>query len=221
MLDVHSDQLLLNVEPTDLAATVVEGARATGWLVNNQYIVQFDYGGTSGRHRVAMGPQLGVRIMISGFDATTIRSAYGSVADEYAASFGDDLANLELDRRILNVIADHSAGVGPVLDVGCGPAQVSGYLLGRQAEAVGIDFTPAMLAVARDVFPFCGLRLATYAHYPFGQVRLPVSWPSTCSNMCVVPISRRRCARCGACLRTMGCSRPRSMRATVSSRSVP
>ena len=105
--------------------------------------------------------------MISGFDATTIRSAYGSVADEYAASFADDLTNLELDRRILNVVADHSAGAGPVLDVGCGPAEISGYLVGRQAEAVGIDFTPAMLDVARRRIPL--LRVA------IGDVRaLPV-----------------------------------------------
>ena len=105
--------------------------------------------------------------MISGFDATTIRSAYGSVADKYAASFVDDLTNLELDRRILNVVADHSAGAGPVLDVGCGPAQISGYLVGRQAEAVGIDFTPAMLDVARRRIPL--LRVA------IGDVRgLPV-----------------------------------------------
>jgi ubiquinone/menaquinone biosynthesis C-methylase UbiE len=94
----------------------------------------------------------------SGFDATTIRSAYESVADEYAATFVDDLANLELDRRVLDVVADHSTGLGPVLDVGCGPAQVSGYLLGRHVEPVGIDFTPAMLAVARRRIPL--LRVA-------------------------------------------------------------
>ncbi len=93
-----------------------------------------------------------------GFEATTIRSAYASVADEYAATFADDLANLELDRGILDLVAEHCRGVGPVLDIGCGPAPVSGYLLGRQVEVVGIDFTPPMLAVARRRIPL--LRVA-------------------------------------------------------------
>ena len=48
VLDVHSDQLLLKVGPTALAAAVAEGARATGWLVDNHYIVEFDYGSRAG-----------------------------------------------------------------------------------------------------------------------------------------------------------------------------
>jgi ubiquinone/menaquinone biosynthesis C-methylase UbiE len=129
-----------------------------------------------------------------GFDAATIRSAYESVADEYAATFVDDLADLELDRRILDIVADHSTGVGPVLDVGCGPAQVSGYLLERQVETVGIDFTPAMLAVARRRIP--QLRVA------IGDLRaLPVRAGSVAGVVAFYVLHHGRRAELGTTLR--------------------
>lgn len=85
-----------------------------------------------------------------GFDQQVVRSAYASVADDYAEDFGDDLARLELDRRVLDLVAARGAGAGFVLDVGCGPAHVAGYLAQRGARPVGIDFTDAMLRVARQ-----------------------------------------------------------------------
>jgi SAM-dependent methyltransferase len=81
------------------------------------------------------------------------------VADDYATNFGDDLDRLVLDRRILDGVADRSAGAGFVLDLGCGPAQISNYLVARDANSVGIDFTDAMLRVARqraDSLPLLG-----------------------------------------------------------------
>lgn len=88
-----------------------------------------------------------------GFDPQTIRTAYELAAKDYAAKFGDDLAELELDRVLLDVIADRCAGRGLVLDLGCGPAQLSEYLVERGVDCVGIDFAPAMLAVARRRMP--------------------------------------------------------------------
>lgn len=91
-----------------------------------------------------------MRVRDRGFDQQVVRSAYASVAHDYAENFGDDLSRLELDRRILDLVAERTAGAGFVLDLGCGPAQVAGYLVERGARSVGIDFTGAMLRVARQ-----------------------------------------------------------------------
>jgi ubiquinone/menaquinone biosynthesis C-methylase UbiE len=89
------------------------------------------------------------RVPADGFDANVIRSAYAAVVDEYAATFGEDLAQLELDRRVLDAVAARCAARGVVLDLGCGPAHIARYLVERGAGSVGIDFTPAMLGAAR------------------------------------------------------------------------
>ena len=94
-----------------------------------------------------------------GFDPQVIRTAYAAVADDYIATFGDDLARLDLDRRLLDGVAEYAAPTGPVLDVGCGPAQVGRYLAARGVEVIGVDLTPAMLGVARREVP----RLAVVA----------------------------------------------------------
>lgn len=89
----------------------------------------------------------------SGFDPRVIRAAYEAVADEYVMTFGDDLAGLDLDRRLLNTVAEYAAAVGRVLDIGCGPAQVGRYLAARDVEVIGIDLATAMLAAARKAEP--------------------------------------------------------------------
>ena len=88
-----------------------------------------------------------------GFDPRVIGAAYAAIADEYAATFGDDLEHLDLDRRLLDTMAEHASGVGHVLDIGCGPAQVGRYLTARNVDVIGIDLAAAMLTVARDREP--------------------------------------------------------------------
>lgn len=83
-----------------------------------------------------------------GFDPQVIRAAYAAVADEYLTTFGDDLAHLDLDRRLLDTLAEYAASTGRVLDIGCGPAHIGRYLAARGVEVIGVDLTPAMLAAA-------------------------------------------------------------------------
>lgn len=90
---------------------------------------------------------------VDGFDPRVIRAAYGSVAEEYALRFGDDLVDLELDRVLLDDIAARCTKRGVVLDLGCGPAHLSEHLISRAVDCVGVDFTPAMLAVAQRRVP--------------------------------------------------------------------
>jgi pimeloyl-ACP methyl ester carboxylesterase/2-polyprenyl-3-methyl-5-hydroxy-6-metoxy-1,4-benzoquinol methylase len=84
-----------------------------------------------------------------GFDPAVVRAAYDAMAADYADRFGADLEQLPLDTEILDLLARRAGPRGPVLDVGCGPAQVGGYLAARGAQVAGIDLAPAMLETAR------------------------------------------------------------------------
>ncbi len=84
------------------------------------------------------------------FDARPVRHAYEAIADEYANTFADEITANDFDRAVIDGavadFGDHSV----VADIGCGPGQVAAYLKGRGRWAVGLDLTPAMLAIARQ-----------------------------------------------------------------------
>jgi SAM-dependent methyltransferase len=87
-----------------------------------------------------------------GYDALAVRRVYEGMAADYAVRFGDELREADSDTEFLDTaLADIPEG--PVLDVGCGPAQVSRYLIERGGLAVGIDLAPAMLAQAARLVP--------------------------------------------------------------------
>jgi uncharacterized protein len=94
-----------------------------------------------------------------GFDPVVLRAAYDAIAPEYAEKFGGDLDRLELDTELLGRIAATAAG-GPVLDIGCGPAQAGAYLAARGARVLGVDLSAGMLAAAAARHGALGLRVA-------------------------------------------------------------
>ena len=83
------------------------------------------------------------------FDPETISAAYDQVADDYALAFADDLDHLPVDRTVLDAGIKRVPGTGPVLDIGCGPAQVAHYLAERGISVIGVDLASEMLRVAR------------------------------------------------------------------------
>jgi SAM-dependent methyltransferase len=90
-------------------------------------------------------------------DWSHLPAAYDVVADEYAATFSDELDGKPFDRDLLDALARDVAGTGVVCDLGCGPAQVAAYLAERGCEVVGVDVSPGMLRAAAERHP--GLRL--------------------------------------------------------------
>jgi len=90
---------------------------------------------------------------MDGFERTLVSGRYAEIAEEYAVTFGDDMAQLAVNRRVLDEVARRAAGAGPVVDVGCGPAQAGRYLADAGCTAVGVDPTEAMLTVARGRNP--------------------------------------------------------------------
>ena len=78
---------------------------------------------------------------------------------QYAQKFGDDLDHLPLDTELLGRLAI-AAGGGPVLDIGCGPAQAGGFLAARGTRVLGLDLSAGMLATAAARWGGLGLGVA-------------------------------------------------------------
>jgi SAM-dependent methyltransferase len=87
---------------------------------------------------------------------SAIRTAYDTVAADYADLLRDELAGRPVDRAVLAAFADlvraADAG-GRVAEAGCGPGRISAHLAGRGLRTLGIDMSPGMLAVARRSHP--------------------------------------------------------------------
>ncbi len=83
------------------------------------------------------------------------RSAYDAVAGLYAELFRDALDAQPLERAMLAVFAElvRSSGGGPVADVGCGPARLTGHLASLGLDVFGTDLSPEMIGLAREAYP--------------------------------------------------------------------
>jgi SAM-dependent methyltransferase len=90
------------------------------------------------------------------FRPEDVSATYDAVAREYAERFVDELDGKPFDRDLLDRFAVRTAERGLVCDLGCGPGHVARYLAGRGVDVVGVDVSPAMVGVARDLNP--GLR---------------------------------------------------------------
>jgi len=108
-----------------------------------------------------------------------VEQAYASVADLYIGLFGtvqqvhpDDLA----------FIGRHlSIRPGKVIDVGCGPGHLTGYLRSLGVDATGIDIVPEFVAHARAAHPDGDYRLESVESLDAesGSVAGVLAWFST------------------------------------------
>jgi hypothetical protein len=73
------------------------------------------------------------------------RTSYDTVAASYADQLRDALAGLPYVGAAVALFAEmvHTAGGGPVADVGCGPGHVTGHLHELGVDAFGIDHARA------------------------------------------------------------------------------
>ena len=79
------------------------------------------------------------------------RTAYDTVAHDYAEILRTDLVRKPCDRAVLAAFAELviAADVGPVLDVGCGPGLVTAHLHHLGVDVTGADPRQRQLGWAR------------------------------------------------------------------------
>jgi SAM-dependent methyltransferase len=86
-------------------------------------------------------------------DLDAVRASYDRVADAYVALGAGELGPTPWLRAALAAFAEEVRGRGPVLDVGCGPGQVTAHLAGLGLDVSGVDLSPRMVEHARRRFP--------------------------------------------------------------------
>ncbi|MEO7058471.1 MAG: DUF480 domain-containing protein [Lapillicoccus sp.] len=93
-------------------------------------------------------------VLRDGEEARTdrVRSTFDAIAEPYAAAFADELEGLPFEGWLLDRVAAETQGQ-PVVEVGCGPGQVTAYLAGRGSLAQGLDLSAGMVAEARRRHP--------------------------------------------------------------------
>lgn len=83
----------------------------------------------------------------------SVRHSYNIVAEAYLQKFGNELDGKPLDRALLACLAEQAGQRAPVADLGCGPGHVAAWLARRGVPVVGIDLSPAAVAVGRREYP--------------------------------------------------------------------
>jgi SAM-dependent methyltransferase len=96
----------------------------------------------------------------------SVRRSYDTVAEAYATGFRDELAGKPLDRALLASLAEQAGNDAPIADLGCGPGHVAAWLASQGVAAVGIDLSPAMIAVGRREYPQVEFRVGDLLELP-------------------------------------------------------
>lgn len=137
-----------------------------------------------------------------------VRRAYGDLAGRYIDLFGS-VAEVHPDD--LAVITRHlSLRTGAVLDIGCGPGHLTGYLRSLGVDAIGVDLVPEFVEHARAAHPDGWYALGSMAQLPVpaGSVAGILAWYSLIhlppDDLDAVLAELRRVTSAGAAL-VVGC----------------
>ncbi|GAB3834290.1 class I SAM-dependent methyltransferase [Dactylosporangium cerinum] len=91
-----------------------------------------------------------------------VRDAYTAIADIYIGLFG---TSEQVHAEDLAFIGRHlTIRPGTVLDAGCGPGHITGYLRSLGVDARGIDMVPEFIAYAKAAHPDGEYQLGSIRH---------------------------------------------------------
>jgi 2-polyprenyl-3-methyl-5-hydroxy-6-metoxy-1,4-benzoquinol methylase len=93
---------------------------------------------------------------------SVIRTAYDTVATDYAELLSDSLQKSPWDRALLATFAELVDSSRPIADLGCGPGRITAHLHELGLPVSGIDLSAAMIEVARQAYP--------HLHFEEGQL---------------------------------------------------
>ncbi|MFB7937731.1 class I SAM-dependent DNA methyltransferase [Streptomyces sp. NPDC056049] len=109
-------------------------------------------------------------------DLDEVRASYDRVADNYARMMlTDGMGDIRVHpwlKASIDAFADSVGALGPVLDVGCGPGTVTGYLAERGLDVSGVDLSPRMIENARRLYPECRFEVASATELALGEESL-------------------------------------------------
>jgi SAM-dependent methyltransferase len=100
--------------------------------------------------------------------AASTAAGYDLVAAEYARRIYGELEAKPFDRTFLDRFAK-SIPAGEVLDLGCGPGHVGKYLRERGLRGRGLDISPEMVRLARELNPAIEFRQGDMRELPFSD----------------------------------------------------
>lgn len=83
----------------------------------------------------------------------SITKACDRAAKDYAAALWNELEGKPFDQIILRWFATQIPPDETVLEIGCGPGEVSGFLQRQGAKCLGTDISTQMIETARAYFP--------------------------------------------------------------------
>ncbi|MGW8886362.1 class I SAM-dependent methyltransferase [Streptomyces sp. NPDC055749] len=82
----------------------------------------------------------------------SVRRSYDTVAEEYAARLGNELAGKPLDRALLASLVEQTEPGSVIADLGCGPGHVAAWLAEKGVRTVGVDLSAGMIEAGRRRF---------------------------------------------------------------------
>ena len=106
-------------------------------------------------------------------DFRTVRHAYDTVAEDYAARLPDTRAEAPVDLAMVDAFtAAVTAGDDVrVLDAGCGAGRMSRYVADRGCRVWGVDLSPGMVAMARRDHPDLAFAAGSLHDLPYADDR--------------------------------------------------